>query len=166
LVNYRGLTDGWQTVASDPVPFLSLGLASEAWLNQALLTLLDIDYASFLDGAELVHLDIRSDNLCFDGDRIVIIDWNWACIGNAQFDIGAWLPSLEIEGGPPPEHLLPDAGEIAAIISGYHAANAGLPAVLGAPRIRQAQLAQLKSALPWTVRSLGLPPLDGEAIAS
>ena len=157
----RGLTDGWQTIALDPTPFLSLGLASEAWLNRALATLLDINYGSFLDGAELVHLDIRSDNLCFDGDRVVIIDWNWACFGNAQFDIGAWLPSLEIEGGPPPEQILPDAGEIAAIISGYFAANAGLPAVPGAPRLRQVQLAQLKSALPWTVRALDLPPLDG-----
>lgn len=164
LVNYRGLTDGWQRVASDPAPFLSLGLASEAWLNQALATLLDINYGSYLDGAELVHLDIRSDNLCFDGDRAVIIDWNWACFGNARFDIGGWLPSLETEGGPPPEQLLPDAGEIAAIISGYHAANAGLPAVPDAPRLRLAQLTQLKSALPWTVRALDLPPLDGMAM--
>lgn len=161
LADYRGLTDCWQTIAREPEPFLSLGLASEVWLNQALATLLDISYGSFLDGTELVHLDIRSDNLCFDGERVVIIDWNWACFGNAQFDIGAWLPSLEIEGGPPPEQILPDAGEIAAIISGYFAANAGLPAVPDAPRLRQAQLAQLKSALPWTVRALDLPPLDG-----
>lgn len=162
LADNRGLTDGWQTVALDPAPFLSLGLASEAWLNQTLTTLLDINCGSFLDGTDLVHLDIRSDNLCFDGDRVVIIDWNWACLGNAQFDLGAWLPSLEIEDGPPPEQILPDAGEIAAIISGYFAANAGLPPVPGAPRLRQVQLAQLKSALPWTARALDLPSLDGK----
>ena len=68
------------------------------------------------------------------------------------------------EGGPPPETILPAGGEIAALLSGYFASQAGLPPVPNAPRVRPLQLAQLKSALPWVVRALDLPPLDGMSL--
>ncbi len=162
LADHSGLADGWQYVAADPRPFLSLGLASQTWLNMSLPTLLAIDSNSVLGGDELLHLDLRSDNICFDGQRTVLIDWSLACVGNARFEIGAWLPSLEAEGGPPPESLLPDSGEIAGILSGYFASMAGRPMIPDAPHVRLAQLCQLKRALPWAVRTLDLPPLDGE----
>ena len=46
-------------------------------------------------------------------------------------------------------------------MSGYFAARAGLPVIPNAPRVRAVQLAQLRTALPWAQRALGLPPLDG-----
>ena len=78
---------------------------------------------------------------------------------NPVFDIVVWLPSLEIEGGPKPETILSNAGQHAAILSGYFASQAGLP---GVPNVRKIQFKQLQSALPWTVRELDLPPLDGQ----
>ena len=43
-------------------------------------------------------------------------------------DLAAWAPSLQAEGGPAPEAIIPSGGvELAALVSGYFAANAGLP---------------------------------------
>jgi thiamine kinase-like enzyme len=53
----------------------------------------------------LLHFDVRSDNVCFAGDRAVLVDWNWAAIGNPVMDVAARLPSLHAEGGPPPEEI-------------------------------------------------------------
>jgi len=148
----------WRRVADDPVPFLSLGLCSRTWLDRALPSLLAADEAAILDGESLVHLDVRSDNLCFTADRTVLVDWNFACRGNARLEIAAWLPSLAAEGGPAPMTIMPDEPELAALMSGYFAARAGLPPPEGAPRVRAVQLSQLKIALPWAAASLGLPP--------
>jgi hypothetical protein len=43
-------------------------------------------------------------------------------------------------------------------MAGFHASCAGLPAPSTAPRVRIVQQAQLRAALPWAARSLGLPP--------
>lgn len=156
------LKRGWRMVADDPAPFLGLGLASPAWLDRALPLLLDALDRLVLEGESLLHCDVRSDNVCFVGGRGVLVDWNWACIGNPRVDIGAWLPSLRMEGGPLPESILPDAPEMAAMISGFFARHAGLPGIPDAPFVRPLQRRQLSTALPWAVRALGLPPLDGE----
>ena len=152
---------GWLRVRRDPGPFLSLGLCSEEWLRRTGTTLDARSRGVQLGGNDLVHLDIRSDNLCFVDGRAVIVDWNHACRGNGVFDIAFWLPSLAAEGGPQPESVLPDAPGWAALVSGFFAARAGLPVIERAPGVRDVQLQQLRSALPWAVRALRLPPLDG-----
>jgi Ser/Thr protein kinase RdoA (MazF antagonist) len=111
-----------------------------------------------LDGDALLHFDVRSDNLCFSGERTLLVDWNLACIGNARFDIAFWLPSLRLEDGPEPWEVLPGAGAIAAAVAGFFAARAGLAAPAGAPTVREFQRAQLEIALVWAARELGLPP--------
>ncbi len=155
------LLDGWQRVAADPQPFLSLGLVGDSWLRAALPVLLQIDAPAAVDGEALLHNDVRSDNLCFLDGRALFVDWNLACTGQPDWDVAAWLPSLEAEGGPPPEAILPDAGALAGIIAGYFASRAGMPLIPDAPRVRHIQRVQLRTALPWAVRALGLPPLDG-----
>lgn len=162
MVEMPRIWDGWQQVAESPAPFLSLGLASEKWLQRALKTLLAIEVSEVVDGRSLLHFDLRSDNICFQGSQAFIIDWNLVCQGNPQMDLAFWLPSLEAEGGPPPESLLPNGGAIAGLASGFFAARAGLPTIPEAPRVRYIQLVQLKTALPWAVRALDLPPLDGQ----
>lgn len=86
------------------------------------------------------------------------MDWNLACLSNGRLDLGFWLPSLAFEGGPEPEAILPDAPEVAAWVSGFFAARAGLPEIADAPRVRLVQRQQLTTALPWAARALGLPP--------
>jgi hypothetical protein len=155
------LTDGWKEVAADPEAFLGLEWASRGWLERALPVLLAIDGKQVLRGEALTHTDVRSDNLCFLGDRAILVDWNWTRRGHASADLAFWLPSLEREGGPAPESLLPEGAPFAALISGYLAGRAGLPIIPDAPLVRKIQYEQLLSALPWAVRALGLPPLDG-----
>ena len=57
---------------------------------------------------------------------------------------------------------LPDEPEITAWVAGFMACRAGLPLIPSAPRVRLVQCAQLSTALPWAMRALALPPLDGE----
>lgn len=164
---------GWPAVLTDPTPFLSLGLCSRDWLCGALPTLLAAADAAPLEGEDLVHLDVRSDNLCFRApeahdhvrEQAVLIDWNWSCIGNGLFDVAGWLPSLCAEGGPTPEEVLParepGVAYIAAWLAGFWATHAGRPANPDAPRVREMQLRQLKVALPWAARLLDLPAPDG-----
>ena len=159
----RTLLGGWQQVAEAPAEFLALKLASPAWLERALPTLLAVDESAAVQGDALCHNDVRSDNLCFDGERVVLVDWNLACRGSSQLDLACWLPSLQSEGGPPPDTILPGAGALVAWVSGFFACRAGQPIIPDAPRVRQVQLSQLRCALPWAVRALDLPPLDGPA---
>ncbi len=158
----RAWLEGWPRVGRDPQPFLRLGLASEDWLVRSIDTLAAAERLAPLAGDALLHNDVRSDNLCVVGDRVVLIDWNWACRGNATVDVAGWLPSLAMEGGPEPESILPREPELAALISGYYAAHAGLPPPVGvSTALRALQLAQLRTSLAWTIRALRLPPLDG-----
>lgn len=75
LEGLRGDLAGWELVADDPVPFLSLGLCSPTWLDSALPTLLEAAEACVLEGKSLLHFDVRSDNMCFLAGRTVLVDW-------------------------------------------------------------------------------------------
>lgn len=147
---------GWDVVAADPEPFLATGLCSAAWLDEELPALLGAGAEAELGGDDLLHFDVRSDNLCFVGDRAILVDWNLACRGNGRFDVAFWLPSLRLEGGPEPWDVLPGAGPLAAAVAGFFAARAGLVPPSGAPTVREFQRAQAEVALPWAARELGL----------
>ncbi len=154
--HYRSDFSGWARVAQDSAPFLSLGLASAAWLERALPTLVRAEQAAVLAGPALLHLDVRSDNLALRGGEAVLVDWSWACRGNPDLDLACWAPSLAMEGGPRPEALLPRAPELAAAVSGFFGSCAGLPPGDLPLRVRNLQRRQLAEALPWAARVLGL----------
>jgi len=155
---HGALNSGWQAVAADPEPFLSLGIASRDWLETALPNLIRAEELCSTEGDCLTHWDLRSDNICLTQQKAVFVDWNLACLSNPRLDLGFWLPSLAYEGGVGPESILPDAPEVAAWVSGFFAARAGLPVIPDAPRVRQVQLRQLETALPWAIRALELRP--------
>jgi len=146
---------GWKDVAEDPVPLLGLRIVTAEWLERSLPALLEASGPALLAGGSLVHCDVRSDNLCLRGGRAVLLDWNHARVGNPAFDVAFWLPSLALEGGPDPATFGVD--ELAVFVAGFFAAQAGLPAPEGAPRVRSFQRAQLEVALPWACSALGLP---------
>jgi thiamine kinase-like enzyme len=154
------LDNGWQTVAEDPEPFLRLRLASRGWLEQALPQLVAASSALQMNGPGVIHLDVRSGNICRASRGVLLIDWSWACLGNGDLDTGFWLPSLEMEGGPAPEEVLPNRPEIAACVSGFFAARAGLAGIPDAPNVRSLQASQLVPALRWVARELRLPVLE------
>jgi hypothetical protein len=152
-----GAGPNWRDVAADPEPFLELGLCSASWLDQNVGTLVDASLRAPLAGDSLVHMDVRSDNLCFRDGRAILIDWNHARIANADLDLAFWLPSLHAEGGPPPESVLPAAPELAAWVAGFFCAHAGGGPLPEAPHVRPLQLKQARTALPWAARELGIP---------
>ena len=149
----------WREVERDPAPFLSAGLCTRAWLDAHLPALRSAAERAPFDGSALLHLDVRSDNIALRGGRAVLVDWNWACTGNALLDVVAWAPSLHAEGGPPPEEVVDGEGvaEIAAVLAGFWAARVGRPPPPTGPRVRIVQREQLTVALPWAARALGLP---------
>ena len=159
LESLRERLNGWELVAEDPEPLLATGLCSRAWLEAELPALREAGATCDLGGDSLVHLDVRSDNLCFRDGRVVLVDWNLACAGNPLVDLVGWLPSLRLEGGPEPWELLPDSRGLAALIAGYFASRAGLPAPPTAPRVRPFQRAHAEVARPWAAREPGLPPI-------
>jgi len=156
LSDLREALDGWPAVAADPEPFLSTGVCSREWLAAALPRLAQAASKCELEGESLLHLDLRSDNLCIRQGAVLLVDWNHACTGNPAIDVVAWAPSLRLEGGPDPWDLVQDSGGLAALIAGFFAARAGLPAPATAPAVRVFQRRQAEVALPWAARELGL----------
>jgi hypothetical protein len=144
----------WAVVAADPEPFLATGLRPRAWLERRLPTLLSAAEEAPVDGEDLCHLDVRSDNMCFRDGRAILVDWNWLSRANRDLDLACWLPSLAVEGGPPPWEVLPGAGALAAFVAGVWAAVVGLPPPDTAPTVRGLQRAQLAVALDWIDRDL------------
>ncbi|HEY3800546.1 MAG TPA: phosphotransferase [Caulobacteraceae bacterium] len=153
------LFGGWRMIANDPAPFLSLGLASARWLDRALPSLIAADDACPREAQTVAHFDLRSDNICFTDAGPKLVDWAAACLADPGLDVAGWLPSLQLEGGPPPEAILPGRPDAAAVVSGYFCSRAGLPPIPSAPRVRTIQAKQSRHALPWVQRALGLPPL-------
>ena len=158
LDEMRGAVAGWPAVRDDPALLLATGVCSAEWLDTVLPALVQAAAEAELGGDELLHFDVRSDNLAFRGGQAVLVDWNITCAGNGRFDVAFWLPSLRLEGGPQPWEVLPDAGALAAVVAGFFAARAGLPPPPGAPTVRDFQLRQLEVALPWAARELGQAP--------
>lgn len=155
--SFAALFGRWRAVEEDPEPFLSTGLRPREWLVQSLPTLVAAADAAPVDGDAVLHLDVRSDNLCFRAGAALLVDWNWCSLGNADLDVAAWLPSLAVEGGPWPWEVLPGAGGLAAFLAGVWAAVVGLPPPATAPTVRALQRRQLAVALEWCDRELALP---------
>ena len=99
--------------------------------------------------------------------QVVHVRWSgeamWIPLGNADFGVGY----EDATSYPAPGQLLlhPKGKSEAEILIAYgsvhFASKAGLPSIPTAPYVRQIQRIQLKVALAWVIRALGLPPLDG-----
>jgi hypothetical protein len=146
----------WAAVSRSPASFLATGIRSPEWLDRNSSTLDGAAKAAQIEGDALLHLDVRSDNLCFRNGAAILVDWNWTCTGREELDVAGWLPSLAAEGGPRPWEILPSAGGYAALLAGVWAAVVGLPPPPTAPTVRDLQRRQLEVALAWAERELDL----------
>lgn len=150
LVDLAARLGNWITIANDPAPFLTAGLRSARWLDRVLPVMLEMNFSEALDGQQLIHFDVRSDNVCFGRAGPMLVDWEDSCLGNARIDLLSWLPSLRMEGGPEPWLLATDAElELIAFLAGYWSSQAGMPEPTGAPGLRSLQRAQASVALEW-----------------
>lgn len=140
------------------------------WLDVSLPILIahERDLAKARRPFALLHFDTRSDNVRLVGDRLVMFDWPFACVGPIEFDVAAFAQAIAAEGGPAPERVLAwyedvlplRAREIDASlagIAGYFAERAWRPAPRGLPRLRSIQRRQFKATLAWVARRFALP---------
>ncbi|MBB6350445.1 phosphotransferase family protein [Nonomuraea muscovyensis] len=114
---------------------------------------LESGWAEAAAGDTLLHADLRADNILLADGRVYVVDWPWACVGAAWFDLVGMLPSVAMQGGPPPHELLPDPDPaittVLAAVAGYFVRHGRLPAPPGLPTLRAFQRAQGVAALDW-----------------
>ena len=117
-------------------------------------------------GDTLLHFDLRADNLLLTDSRVVVVDWPHARIGAAWVDLAFFAPSVEMQGGPPPEGLFArhPAGQAAnpaairavtAAIAGFFTWQSLQPPPPGIPTVRAFQAAQGEVARRWLTRQTG-----------
>ena len=157
----RGEEPRWEQVGRDPEAFLRLGLCSREWLEGSLAALVEAERGAVIAGDRLVHNDLYSGNLCFAGDRAVLVDWAVARRGDPLLDRAFAVLSVRVEGGRLPPLEFPGEASFAALLSGLGAVEAPLPLpdwAESGSTLRQDQAGDLRHSLAWAAETLGLPP--------
>ena len=158
--HYGAMFTGWRTLAAE-----GPGAVADAWCRDRLddLVAAEARWEQVTVGDGLIHGDVRSDNvLLTDDERVVFVDWTSTCTGAAWFEVLAMLPSVELEGGGPPESVLARIGlddldvgsvlPVAAALAGYFAERGRLPDPPGLPTLRPFQRAQGEVTNAWLRR--------------
>ena len=161
--DWRDEFSNWRDAAATAPPD-----GIDDWCRRHLDRLAELEsrWVAAAAGDTLLHLDLRADNILVGPDRVWVVDWPWAARGNPAFDLVAFAPSVAMQGGPPPEHLLamsshgreadPDAVTVlAATVAGYFHLRSFLPAPPGLPTVRGFQAAQGRVALDWLKERTG-----------
>jgi hypothetical protein len=157
----------WAQIAGNPDAFLNLGVCSWAWLEANAVWLMDAESRADLRGKSVVHNDLWAGNVCFADGQAKLVDWATAARGNPDLDMAFAILSVIAEGGRLPDrHLLNDEGAWAARMAGHNAVEATLPLPAWAAAdstLRTDQLRDMRVALAWAARVLGMAPLDAPA---
>lgn len=135
------------------------GVASGGWFADHIPMLRRAEASLDRSGSAFVHGDMRSDNVCLMADGPRFVDWSSAARGAPETDLAAFLPAARLEGGPPPEAVLPRGGSWAAAQAAQMAALAmgdAVPAWLSRVCWRLVVI-----NLDWAVASLGMDSRDG-----
>jgi aminoglycoside phosphotransferase (APT) family kinase protein len=151
---------GWRALTEAPPAGL------DPWSRRHLQRLADLEHGvrDASAGTQLLHFDIRADNLLLAGDRVYLVDWPHASIGDPAVDLAGFAPSVVMQGGPEPEELLQRSGirtdpdaltSIVAAIAGYFTHRALLPPPPGLPTLRAFQDAQGIVARRWLATRTG-----------
>ena len=159
---YDELLHGWRTLAAEGAEGI------DPWAAERLDELAEIEsrWGEAAAGGTLVHGDVRADNILLTSERVVFVDWPHACVGAAWLDLVLLLPSVAMQGGPPPwevfeEHPLgrgapPDVVmPVVAALAGYFVQRSMLAPPPGLSTLREFQRGQGIEALAWLRRSLG-----------
>jgi aminoglycoside phosphotransferase len=157
-----GLHGHWSRLRSDPIETL------DPWSRRHLdgLAELESSWDDAVHGDSLVHGDFRIDNLLIAADRTVVVDWPSAAVGAPFIDLVALLPSLHLDGGPPPAEIFDShpvgaaadpvaVDTVLAAFAGYLTRQALLPPPPGLPTVRAFQAAQGDVARRWLAQRLG-----------
>jgi Phosphotransferase enzyme family len=124
------------------------------------LVRLETGSAEACAGASLLHFDLRADNILLTHGDVYFVDWPHARVGAPWADLAYFLPSVAMQGGPPPGDLFwaqpmsrgAARGAVAravAGLAGFMMGNAAQPEPPGLNGLRRFQLAQGLEALRW-----------------
>jgi aminoglycoside phosphotransferase (APT) family kinase protein len=117
-------------------------------------------------GDTLLHSDLRADNILITKDRVFFADWPSACIGAKWVDLVFFLPSVAMQGGPPPWEVFDqsamaqgaraeDVNSVLAALTGFLLGDARKPPPPGLSTLRPFQHAQGVEALAWLKHRMG-----------
>ena len=157
---------GWNRMLEDPLP------GRDEWSIKHAVELARLEGAApaAARGDTLLHFDTRADNLLLTVDKVCVVDWPHAVLGQPWVELVTFAPSVAMQGGPQPEELLmrhasaraadPDAiTAFVAAIAGYFTFQSLLPPPPGLPTLRQFQAAQGEIARRWLDERTGLSNL-------
>ncbi len=155
--HWRELLQGWRTLATRPLPS-----RLDPWARERLTELvkLESDWPQAARGHTLLHGDLRADNIVLTRDRVVFVDWPDASVGAPWVDLVCFLPSVAMQGGPPPwevwEQMLGGQAvpgnavrTMVAAFAGFLVQRSFEPPPPGLPTLRPFQAAQAEQALRW-----------------
>ena len=164
----RYLGCGWQQLATASRAGDDDLADLDPWARAALHDLagLEAGWAAAAEGTTLAHGDVRADNVLLTPDRVVFVDWPWACLAPPWFDLVAMLPNVAMNGGPAPEDVLathPTAADadpgavttVVAALAGTWTCLGRRPDPPGLPTVRAFQRAHAAAALRWLRQRLG-----------
>jgi aminoglycoside phosphotransferase (APT) family kinase protein len=157
---YGAMFTGWRTLAAE-----GPDAVADEWSRDRLADLAAAEsrWESVTAGSQLIHGDLRSDNVLLTADgRVWFVDWTATCIGAAWFDVVAMLPAVQLERGGTPETVLERAGfsdlqpatilPLVAAMAGYFAERGRLADPPGLPTLRSFQRAQGEVTNAWLRR--------------
>lgn len=118
---------------------------------------------------QLLHGDLRSDNLRWRNNQLYLFDWAEVIAGAPEFDAVFFAQSIAVESGLVPETILGWYEEIAplhqgrldaavCVAAGFFADRAWREEIPGLPRLRAFQRQQLVVSLNWALRRLATRP--------
>jgi aminoglycoside phosphotransferase (APT) family kinase protein len=161
-VRFRHLGRGWRLLAEAVRSGTDDLAGADSWVAKRLDELVSLEHRWdwAVQGSTLAHGDIRADNILLTADRVVFVDWPWACLAQPWFDLVAMLPSVAMQGGPQPEQVLsahavgrdadPDAvTAVVCCLAGMWTYLGRQPDPPGLPTLRAFQRAQAVVALKW-----------------
>jgi aminoglycoside phosphotransferase (APT) family kinase protein len=156
-----GGSDHWRQLASQ-IQSVALPPGLEPWVQENLDLLVELEASSeaAAAGDTLVHFDLRADNIVLTKRAAFFVDWPHARVGARWLDLAYFLPSVAMQGGPPPDELFwghplardaqrHDVSSVLAGLAGFMLHGATQPPPPGIPTLRRFQLAQGQQAVRW-----------------
>jgi aminoglycoside phosphotransferase len=161
------LGQGWQRFGAAPDGESQLARL-DPWAARHLSACIAVerDWDTAVRGDTLAHGDIRADNILLTEASVVFVDWPWACLAPAWFDLACMLPSVAMQGGPPPDAVLTghpvargaDPAALTVLIAalaGFFCWHGSQPDPPGLPTLRAFQRAQGAVTLDWLRQRTG-----------
>lgn len=157
---------GWRSLqARAKFPESDMARRLTPWVRVHLGELADVEakWPRATVGRTLLHGDLRADNILLTKDAVFFVDWPHACVGARWVDILCMLPSVAMQGGPPPwklwgrvpgteNVLVHEARAMLAAIAGYFVESSLKAAPPDRRTLREFQRAQGDWAVAWLRR--------------